>query len=324
MRDLEKTMMRSLRLQAALLLAGTVAAIPAVAASNSSAGTQGKQTAITDSTKPAVVASNIPVSPQTQQANADNANLPAAQALLQKASTVVRKMDADPNLKNLMTQAKGILVMPDFGHVTFIVNGRWSSGVLMTDNKGQWSDPAFFAIGGGSLGDPAAMQSGPVAVLIMSQAVMDKFKGNGRWSLNSAPGVNVVNYSATTAQTLNGKGVDAIVWTGIAANAANLRVSINNIAFDTEYNHAVYGTMYLPAIFASKTPANSQLADDLRNQLPAPADAPAPMIASAAATAPSPKAAAPTAATAEKTSATALTAPKATATAPQTHPARPG
>lgn len=314
-------MMRSLRLGATLLLAGTLAAIPAVAANNNSAVTQGQPTAITDSTKPAVVTSNTPVSPQTQQATADNANLPAAQALLQKASTVVRNMQADPNLKNLMTQAKGVLVMPEFGHVAFIVNGRWSSGVLMTDNKGQWSDPAFFAIGGGTLGDQAGTQNGSVAVLIMSQAVMDKFKGNGTWSLNPTAGFNIVDYSTTTVQSLREKGADAIVWTGISGNP---RVSINNIAFDFEYNHAIYGTMYLPAIFASKTPASSQLATDLRSQLPAPADAPAPMIATAAATAPSPKAAAPTAAAPENASATAMIAPKATATTPQTHPARPG
>lgn len=242
--------MRGVVFATALLLAGTAVAAPSFAAGTAA-----------------------PVSMQNQQAAADAANLPAAQALLQKSSAIIKQMQADPGLKDVMTKAKGVLVMPEFGHVAFIVGGRWSSGVLIAQNKGQWAIPAFFAIGGGSLGDQAATSSGPVALLIMSQRVMDKFTGNGRWSLNSASGFNVVNYSPAARNSLG--TADVVVWTGIKAPPSGIRIAVNNIGFDTEYNHAMYGTMYLPAILVGKTPLSNQLASDVRDQLPPPDGAPA-------------------------------------------------
>jgi SH3 domain-containing YSC84-like protein 1 len=282
--------MRSVVFATVLLLAGSAVAAPSFAA-----GT------------------GAPVSIQTQQANADAANLPAAQAVLQKSSPVIRQMQTDPGLKALISQAKGILVMPEFGHVTFIVGGRWSSGVLVAQNKGQWTEPAFFAIGGGSLGDQAGTSSGPVALLIMSQRLMDKFTGNGGWSLNSASGFNVVNYSPAARNSV--ATADAVVWTGFKAPPAGIRISVNNIWFDAGYNHAMYGSMYLPTILAGKAPLNSQLASDVRDALPAP-DGAAPAATANATTVAS--------SAAPQTKATATTPAEKTATTTQSGPAKPG
>jgi hypothetical protein len=130
---------------------------------------------------------------------------------------------------------------------------------------------------------------------------MDKFTGSGRWSLNSGAGFNLVNYSSAAQSSLS--KADAVVWTGIKGAPANIRISINNIGFDSEYSHAMYGTTYLPSILVAKTPLSNQLALDVRNELPPPNDAPMPNAIASATNAATKDT--PTAATAPKTATTA-------------------
>ncbi len=236
--------MRSLRSFSALLLAGGLVAGPALAA------------------PPAKDIYNRPANKITTE----NSTLADAQALMQKSSAVIRTMETDPNVVNLMKKAKGVFIMPDFGRAAFIVGGKWGTGVLMSNDNGHWSNPAFFSMGGGSLGFQVGASGGPVAFLIMSQKVMDQFRGGANWSLNAEAGFNVVNYSAHTNQASWGKG-DVVVWTNLSGAFAGAQADITDITFDSDFNKAVYGSKNIHEILADQVTA-PKLAMNLRKMLP--------------------------------------------------------
>lgn len=238
--------MRSLRLMTALLLAGGLAAGPALAAP-----------------PPAKETYNRPAN----QIVSENSSLADAQALLRKSAGVVGTMETDPNVVNLMKQAKGVFIMPDFGRAAFIVGGRWGTGVLMKNNHGHWSDPAFFSMGGGTLGLQAGVSGGPVAFLIMTQKAMNQFRGGANYSLNAEGGFNIVNYSAATSQASWGKG-DVIVWTNLRGAYAGIRAGITDITFDSDFNQAVYGTKNMRQILAGNATRSPTLALTLRRAMP--------------------------------------------------------
>jgi SH3 domain-containing YSC84-like protein 1 len=255
--------MRSLRLMTALLLAGGLAASPALAATSTTMSTYSPN---------AKVASNEPVTTTVPANNTNRTRNVAtdrtdAHSMLNQASAVVKKMQGDPNLVRLMKQAKGIFIIPEFGRAAFIVGGRAGGGVLLQHVGAQWSNPAFFNMGGGSLGFQIGVSGGPVALLIMSQKAMDSFRGGANWSLNAAAGFNIVNYSAVTPQASWGKGGDVVVWSDLSGFYAGAEVNLTDISFNSAFNQALYGTANVRKILANATPKD-QYVHELKTAMP--------------------------------------------------------
>ncbi|MBI5233747.1 MAG: lipid-binding SYLF domain-containing protein [Deltaproteobacteria bacterium] len=60
----------------------------------------------------------------------------------------------------LLGNAGGIAIIPNVIKAGFIIGGRYGNGVLMTRKKdGQWSDPVFITLAGGSIGWQAGVES---------------------------------------------------------------------------------------------------------------------------------------------------------------------
>jgi SH3 domain-containing YSC84-like protein 1 len=263
-----RVVMRSLRVLSALLMAGALVTSPALAARHSRTA---HSTVYSQNTNP-----------QT------NANLANADALIQNSSSVLNNMQSDQNLANLLHNAKGILIIPNFGQAS--AGGTANGGVLMQNNNGRWSKPVFFNTGGGSVGIQPAAGGSPVALLIMSDRAMSHFRSGARWSLTPSARLNVVSYSPnapqpsqsmaqpsqntaqpsqSTAQPSMATASDVVVWTGTnGANTGN-RISITDISANTVYDRAVYGTPDARTIVAGRAPLTNQLAVNLSNQLPA-------------------------------------------------------
>jgi lipid-binding SYLF domain-containing protein len=53
----------------------------------------------------------------------------------------------------LLKNAQGVMIIPGVIKVGFVIGGRYGTGILtVRDDKGNWSDPVFIKIAGGSLG----------------------------------------------------------------------------------------------------------------------------------------------------------------------------
>ena len=97
------------------------------------------------------------------------------QALVDKARITIESFAEDPEMgvmRNLIKQAQGVLIIPQFLKGGFIIGGSGGSGVLLGRN-GQWSDPAFFTMGGGSIGFQIGAQVSEVVLLMMTRRAID-------------------------------------------------------------------------------------------------------------------------------------------------------
>ena len=171
-------------------------------------------------------------------ANSDDAHGP--QKLVDKAASVVVEMTRnDPGIRPLLQQAVGMYIIPEYGRAGFIIGGKGGAGVVVVRNRGGWSSPAFYNTGGLSIGLQAGAAGGSIVYLLMDRKAVDRFSGNGKFSLNAGAGLSVVTYS-TAGKVSTHKG-DAILWTNIRGAYAGATVGAQDIDRDNGRTRDYYG-----------------------------------------------------------------------------------
>lgn len=200
----------------------------------------------------AIAASPFAASAQDTTTVADNSAAVAASPqrvdVLQQvdqAQGVIHQMQKDPDLAGLMDKAKGIFVVPDFGRAAAVVGVRGGTGMLITNDSGAWSSPAFYNMGGVSVGAQIGASGGSIAFLLMDQKAVDQFMEQNSFSLNADAGLSIINYSAN-AQASWGKG-DIIMWSDTEGAFAGVQISATDIMWDGEANRAYYGKKVAPS-----------------------------------------------------------------------------
>ncbi|MGX4640398.1 lipid-binding SYLF domain-containing protein [Massilia sp. SYSU DXS3249] len=164
----------------------------------------------------------------------------AAERRLADAARAARAMSATPAIADLLTRARGVYIVPAYGRAALGVGAAGGSGVLMARRAdGQWGNPAFFTMGGLGIGLQAGAEGGPVALLLMNQKAVDRFRKRNNFSLGADAGLTVLNYRRMAAGSTAG---DVVAWSGgkgVFGNAAT--VSINDIRYNRDLTHAHYG-----------------------------------------------------------------------------------
>jgi SH3 domain-containing YSC84-like protein 1 len=189
----------------------------------------------------------------------------AAQQLVDEAVAVVNKMKSDPKLATLMKQAKGIYIVPKFGRGALIAGAKGGVGLATFRQDDKWSDPAFFDFGAISLGPQAGVSGGPIAFLLMKPNAVRSFRTGNNFALNADAGLSIFTYSSDV-QASWGKG-DIFMWSDNPGLYAGATVSVSDIAWDTENNHAYYGDDPTVAKILSGSAKNAA-SDELKNALP--------------------------------------------------------
>lgn len=181
------------------------------------------------------------------------------------AVTVVTAMDREAGMPDLLAKARGVYLVPTYGRAALGIGGEGGSGVLMVRRSdGSWNNPAFFNIGGISVGIQAGVEGGPFALLLMNQKAVDNFRNRNNFSLSADAGITVVNFTRLAQGTVTG---DVVAWSGskgLFGNAATL--AINDIRFNQRLNEAYYGKMMTALQTIDSTEPNTQ-ADALRKVL---------------------------------------------------------
>jgi lipid-binding SYLF domain-containing protein len=101
-----------------------------------------------------------------------------AQALVDKARITFQAFMNDKNYEYLhknLKNVKGLLIYPQVLKAGFILGGSGGTGVLVVrDAKtGDWSQPAFYTIGAGSIGFQIGGEAAEIIVMAMSQKAID-------------------------------------------------------------------------------------------------------------------------------------------------------
>lgn len=159
---------------------------------------------------------------------------------LNKAAQVVNRMNSNPKLQSLLSQAQGVFIETSYGRAALGVGGQGGKGVLMLKQGGQWaSSPAFYNTGGVSLGLQAGVEGGQVALILNNQKAVDAFRKNNKWSLNADAGLTIVKWSPQ-AQAQAGRG-DVVVWASTKGLFGSAAVSVTDIHYNQKQTNAFYG-----------------------------------------------------------------------------------
>ncbi len=166
-----------------------------------------------------------------------------AQARVEKAATVVDRMKSESKADALLRRAKGVLVVPEYGKAAWIVGGQGGVAVL-TARRGadRWSDPAFYTLGGLSIGLQAGGEVGPIAFILMTDKAVQQFEERtNRFSLGADAGLTVVAFSdqADIAST-NGAPADVVAWSGAKGLFGGVSIGATDVAANASLNSAYY------------------------------------------------------------------------------------
>lgn len=162
-----------------------------------------------------------------------------AKDTVQEAAKVVEQLRTEAEAKDVLKQAKAVFIVPDYGRAALGIGAAGGQGVLVANNDGTWSSPAFYNIGSLSLGLAAGVEAGSIAFLIMSDEALKGFRDTNNFSLNADAGLTIIDWSKR-AQASAGKGADVIVWADTEGLYGDLAVSVSDIFLDEEANRAYY------------------------------------------------------------------------------------
>jgi lipid-binding SYLF domain-containing protein len=98
--------------------------------------------------------------------------------LVDKARFTLENFLSDPDMqwfRDHMKEARGILIVPQFIKGAFFIGGSGGSGLLVVrdEKTNEWSYPAFFTLGGASIGLQFGGQASEVVLLVMTQKGVD-------------------------------------------------------------------------------------------------------------------------------------------------------
>ena len=160
-----------------------------------------------------------------------------------------------------MSNAKGVLIVPQLVKGGFIFGGSGGSGVLLVKGGGNiWSDPAFYTMGSGTVGFQIGVEVSEIILMIMTDRGVDalltsSFKLGGDVSIAAGPiGAGAKAQTADILAFSRTKGI----YGGVNIEGAVLKIR-------SDWNHDYYGNQTSPrAILLERSETNSH-ADELRS-----------------------------------------------------------
>jgi SH3 domain-containing YSC84-like protein 1 len=160
---------------------------------------------------------------------------------LREAASVIRQMKQDEEAKKLLQQAQGVFVIPDYATAALIAGVSGGEGVLITKQDGEWSNPAFYDIGGLSIGAQAGAAAGSIVMVLVSDDAVQAFKKEDTsFALTADAGLSIINWSAW-AQGDVGREGDVVLWTDVEGLMGAVAVGVEGVSWDDEENAEYYG-----------------------------------------------------------------------------------
>jgi SH3 domain-containing YSC84-like protein 1 len=193
------------------------------------------------------------------------------QALVDRARTTLDSMKADPNMadfRNLLSRARGVLVVPQLVRAGFFFGAEGGEGVLLgRDARGQWSYPAFYTVAAGSFGLQIGAEMSEVVLLVMTDGGMqrlmeDKVTLGGDLSVAVGPvGAGV------EARTTTNVGADIYAFARSKGIFGGLTVKGGGVIPANDANAAYYGRPLTPRQIVIEHRSGNPGAETLRRSL---------------------------------------------------------
>jgi lipid-binding SYLF domain-containing protein len=118
--------------------------------------------------------------PPIVMASSDESDL---KELVERSRTTLENFMADSNMgwfRDHLNEAKGIFIVPRMWKGAFFVGGEGGTGVFLVrgDERGEWSEPAFYTMGTASFGLQFGLQASEIVLLAMSQRGVESMLSN--------------------------------------------------------------------------------------------------------------------------------------------------
>jgi lipid-binding SYLF domain-containing protein len=181
-----------------------------------------------------------PLTPASRSATA-----PAAQqAIIDRSAEALASMRASgqfPALDRYLGNAHAVMVFPRLVKAGLLFGGEGGTGVLLTRAAdGSWSAPAFYSIGGGSVGLQIGYQEASVVLVLMSQKALRSALGSGV-KLGSDVTVAAGTVGDTGDAHRGTTASDIVSFASARGVFAGLSLDGAVISARSKHNHAYYG-----------------------------------------------------------------------------------
>lgn len=183
------------------------------------------------------------------------------------AASVVKRMESEPGMDRLLSQAKGVFIVPEYGRAALGVGGSGGAGVLLVKNNGTWGEPAFYNIGGISIGAQAGAEGGPIAMVLTNDKAVNSFKQKNNFALSADAGLTIVDWSKM-AQGEAGAG-DVVAWSGTKGLFGSAAIGVQDIRYNQDQTAAYYRKPNLAANDVISGKVRNPHADVLKQALAA-------------------------------------------------------
>jgi lipid-binding SYLF domain-containing protein len=203
---------------------------------------------------------------------AQNGTQQDQQALVDRATLAVQEVmnagDRPQDAQDLLKRSRAALICPRIFRASFIIGGEGGNCLLVgRDGGGSWSSPAFYGMGGGSLGLQAGIQDASVVVLIMSDraltAMLDsQFRFGGDASLTFATLGAGIGGGTTAAA-----GADFVALARSRGLFAGVSLQGSLISFQSDVARTYYGREASARQIVIAMEAHNPNADPLRAML---------------------------------------------------------
>jgi lipid-binding SYLF domain-containing protein len=207
-------MRKSLLIAATALGLGAFSALPALAAND---------------------AQSVANAPASSGSGSSSAN---ADQLVHGATQAIQNLESDQAYASLLSQAKGVFIIPHEVSGAVGIGGKGGQGVLLKRTQAGWSEPAFMNIESVSVGPQAGGSGGETVMLLMTNKAINQFDQNN-FSFGASAGLSVAGYNANQ-QTLN-RNADVIVWAHGSGAYVGANVNATRIGSNKQEDQAFYG-----------------------------------------------------------------------------------
>lgn len=170
---------------------------------------------------------------------------PREDAQADNAARVLGEIQAIPESAipdKLLDEAKAIVIVPDTIKAGLVLGGRRGHGLLsMRTADGDWSNPVFVKLTGGSIGLQVGVQSSDVVLVFRSQRGLDSIV-NGKFTLGADAGVAAGPVGRQAAALTDGQ-MKAEIWSWSRARGLFAGVALDGavLSIDDAADESVYG-----------------------------------------------------------------------------------
>lgn len=156
-----------------------------------------------------------------------------------KSVQVVQRMQKTPEMRALLQRAKGVFVVPQYGGAALGVGARGGPGVLLVRSGDTWSNPAFYNLGGISIGLQAGAEAGAIAFVLNDQKALSSFMQNNKFSLGADAGLTLVDWSKKGEGSAGWGNITA--WSDTEGLFGGAALNVTDVDYDEDETAGYYG-----------------------------------------------------------------------------------